>query len=55
MAHSPRHIDVLSDHGVTHIPIRYARTFQQVVTVQFCWLYKASIEHSCDDEGCWNE
>jgi hypothetical protein len=53
MAQSPKHIAVLTEAGVSRVQIRYVRRFVRTVPVQFCWLYKARIEHDCDDFGCW--
>jgi hypothetical protein len=53
MAYSPRHMDVLTESGVVRVSIRYVRPFRQVVPVEFCWLFKAGIEHACDEFGCW--
>lgn len=53
MAKSPKHIDLLGQHGVTRASIRYVRQVRQIVRVQFCWLHDAKVEHDCDGEGCW--
>lgn len=52
MAQSPRHIDVLTEDGVTRVPIVYTRPFTQVVRGQTCALF--GIAHKCDAERCWD-
>lgn len=55
MALSPRSITRTLPNGETiTIGIRYVRPFSQRVTVRFCFLHTAGIDHACDDFGCWD-
>lgn len=50
MAQSPKYID--TPFGRVHVT--YVRLFVTRVPVRFCFLHQASIEHSCDEFGCWD-
>lgn len=56
VAYTPPYIDVTMPDGSTvRVPVRVVRPFRQLVPVEFCWLYRAGIEHSCDEMRCWPE
>lgn len=53
MANSPKSAVILTPYGMVRVAITYVRPFTQAVAVETCWAHKASINHSCDEMGCW--